>query len=90
MSESSDPTAQVEVLLPAHLHARPAGALVQVAARFSSTVEISYGEKTANARSVLAVLGLGAFAGSAVLVRARGDDASTAVREIAQILATVQ
>jgi phosphotransferase system HPr (HPr) family protein len=46
-------------------------------------VEISYGEKTANARSVLAVLGLGAFAGSAVLVRARGDDASTAVREIA-------
>jgi phosphotransferase system HPr (HPr) family protein len=90
MSENSDPTAQVEVLLPAHLHARPAGALVQVAARFSSTVEISYGEKTANARSVLAVLGLGALAGSAVLVRARGDDASTAVREIAQVLATAQ
>ena len=43
MPASSEPTARLHeamVVLPAHLHARPAGALVQAAARFSSTVEI--------------------------------------------------
>jgi phosphotransferase system HPr (HPr) family protein len=54
----------VAVVLPAHLHARPAGALVRAASRFASTVELSYGDKTVNARGILAVLGLGATAGT--------------------------
>ena len=74
------------VVLPAHLHARPAGALVQVAARFSSTVELSYGGRTANARSVLAVMGLGAVAGSMVFVRATGDDAAEALKAVIDVL----
>ena len=52
MSTSSEASAEAEVVLPAHLHARPAGALVQAAARFSSTMEITYGDKTVNARGV--------------------------------------
>ena len=42
MSASSEPTpdCMAKVVLPAHLHARPAGALVRAVARFSSTVEI--------------------------------------------------
>lgn len=96
MSESSDttvrpvPTHEVSVVLPAHLHARPAGALVQAAARFSSTVEIAYGGKSVNARSVLAVMSLGALAGATVVLRATGADADQALTALAEILATVE
>ena len=86
MSASSE----VGVVLPAHLHARPAGALVQAVAKFVSTVEISYGDKTANARGVLAVMALGAPAGATVWVRAVGDDAGEAVKALAELLATTE
>jgi phosphocarrier protein HPr len=84
------PSCEVEVVLPAHLHARPAGALVRAAAGYSSTVEILFGDKTANARGVLAVLGLGATAGATVTVRAIGDDASDAAQAVASVLRTPQ
>ncbi|MEV6932557.1 HPr family phosphocarrier protein [Dactylosporangium sp. NPDC051485] len=83
MSASSERS----VVLPEDLHARPAGALVRVAARFRSTVEVVFGEKIANARSVLAVMGLGATAGSTVLVRAAGDDAAEAMDAVVSALA---
>jgi phosphotransferase system HPr (HPr) family protein len=81
---------EVAVVLPAHLHARPAGALVRAAAAFSSTVEILFGDRSANARGVLAVLGLGATAGETVIVRAVGDDASDAAQAVASVLRTAQ
>ena len=96
MSESSDtsvrpaPTREVSVVLPAHLHARPAGALVQAAARFSSTVEIAYDGKRVNVRSVLAVMSLGALAGATVVLRGTGADADQAVMALADVLATVE
>ena len=83
-------SSEVPVVLPAHLHARPAGALVRAAAGFASTVEIVYGEKTANARGVLGVMGLGALAGETVLVRATGDDAEAAAKAVAEVLRTAQ
>lgn len=76
MPESSEET----VLLPAPLHARPAGALVRITAPFNAIVEISYGDRTANVRGVLGVLALGAPAGSTVLVRASGPDAAAALQ----------
>ncbi|MFD0598035.1 HPr family phosphocarrier protein [Catellatospora coxensis] len=76
MPESSETTiAETTVVLPAHLHARPAGQVVVTAARFTSTIEIAYGSKTANARGVLALLALGATAGETVTIRATGPDA---------------
>ncbi len=90
MSTSFEASAETEVVLPAHLHARPAGALVQAAAQFSSTMEISYGDKRVNARSVLAVMTLGALAGSTVVLRARGADADEAVKAAAEVLASAE
>ncbi|WP_426510716.1 HPr family phosphocarrier protein [Dactylosporangium sp. McL0621] len=82
MSASSERS----VVLPEDLHARPAGALVRVAARFRSTVEVIFGEKIANARSVLAVMALNATAGSTVLVRAAGEDAAEAAEAVVSVL----
>jgi phosphotransferase system HPr (HPr) family protein len=86
MSASSEAT----VVLPADLHARPAGALVRAVAGFTSTVEIAAGGKRANARSVLGVMGLNARAGTSVVVSATGADAVDAVAALAALLAAYE
>ncbi len=86
----SEPSCERAVLLPVALHARPAGQVVRAAAGFSAPVEIVFGAKTAGARGILGLLGLGAGAGATVLVRASGPDAVAAVEAIAGVLAAAQ
>jgi phosphotransferase system HPr (HPr) family protein len=86
MSASSEAT----VVLPADLHARPAGALVRAAAGFVSTVEIRFEGRQASARSVLGVMGLNARAGSSVQVHASGDDAEAAVSAVVSLLSAYE
>jgi phosphotransferase system HPr (HPr) family protein len=81
-------SSETTVVLPAHLHARPAGQVVVTAAKFTSDVEIVYGDRTANARGVLALLALGATAGETVLIRATGPDAEAAATAVATTLRT--
>ncbi|SEG76753.1 PTS hybrid protein/phosphocarrier protein [Actinacidiphila yanglinensis] len=81
---------EIPVVLPAHLHARPAGRIAQAAARFDSTLLLQYGERSANPRGVLAVMALGATAGRTVTVRAQGPDATEAAAALAEILATAE
>jgi phosphotransferase system HPr (HPr) family protein len=83
MSESCETT----LVLPAHLHARPAGELVKVAAAFQSTVEVEFNGRTANARGVLGLMSLGATAGQTVVIRATGEDAAAALDAVAATLA---
>jgi phosphocarrier protein HPr len=75
------------VTLTGDLHARPAGALAVAAARFGSVTELIAGPRTADARSVLGIMGLGATSGQQVTIRATGPDASAAVAALAGILA---
>jgi phosphotransferase system HPr (HPr) family protein len=78
---------QRTVVLPKHLHARPAGQVAQAAARNpATTIELAAGTRHANARSVLAVMALGAVSGSEVQVRVSGADAATVLTEIVDIL----
>jgi phosphotransferase system HPr (HPr) family protein len=83
------PSSERSVVLPEDLHARPAGALVRAVAGFGSTVEVLFDGKRANARSVLAIMGLNATAGSTLLVRAQGEDAEEALDAVISVLAAV-
>jgi phosphocarrier protein HPr len=83
MPENSEQT----IVLAGDLHARPAGALSVAAAKFSSSVQLSVGAKQADAKSVLAVMQLGASSGQQVTVRATGPDAQEAVTALIGILA---
>jgi phosphotransferase system HPr (HPr) family protein len=78
--------ATVQVVLAADLHARPAGQVAQVAATFESAVSLLTDSRSVDARSVLAVMGLGARAGETVTVCAEGTDAASAVAAIAEVL----
>ena len=88
MPESYEET----ITLAGDLHARPAGQLAVAAAAFSSTVQLIAGGGAggqADAKSVLAVMQLGASSGAQVTVRAVGPDAEKAVETLVGILAAV-
>ncbi len=82
MPESYDAT----ITLTGDLHARPAGALSVAAAKFDAVIELAVGENHANAKSVLAVMQLGASRGQQVTIHATGPDAQEATTAIAEIL----
>jgi len=80
---SSRPAGAVEARasLPAKvaLHARPAGLFVREAAGFGAAVTVSANGRSANAKSILEVLALGATGGTEILIAASGEDAAQAV-----------
>ena len=75
------------IILEGDLHARPAGALAVAAGRFAAVIRVSAGGHSADAKSVLGVMGLGATCGQHVTVAAEGPDAPEAVAAVAAILA---
>ena len=75
------------ITLTGDLHARPAGALAVAAAKYSAAVSLTAGTSTADAKSVLGVMGLGATSGQHITVAAEGPDAQEAVAAILAILA---
>jgi phosphotransferase system HPr (HPr) family protein len=75
------------VVLPKHLHARPAGQVAQTAGRHqATTIELVSGGRRADARSVLAVMALGAVTGGEVRVIVAGPDATTVADDIVGLL----
>ena len=74
------------ITLAGDLHARPAGALAVAAGRFASAVSVTAGGHTADAKSVLGLMGLGATSGQHITVSAAGPDAREAVATLITIL----
>lgn len=77
MSASSEST----VALPegVALHARPAATFVKTALRFQSRMTVALDGKVADAKSILAVLALGAVGGTVLRLSAEGEDAPDAL-----------
>ena len=69
------------------LHARPAANFVKTAMRFRSRVTVGVNGKTADAKSILAVLALGATGGTALRLNAEGEDAPAALDALAACVA---
>ncbi|WP_207458745.1 phosphoenolpyruvate--protein phosphotransferase [Azospirillum sp. SYSU D00513] len=75
-------TIQVTSPAPHGLHARPATALVSVAKRFRSDVTVHHNGQSANAKSMVTLLRLGASGGAPLTIAAEGDDAEQALAAI--------
>ena len=77
------------VALPADvaLHARPAAQFVKTAMGFGATVHVGNGGREADAKSLLAVLALGATAGTTLRLTADGEDADAAIAALAGCVA---
>ncbi len=68
------------------LHARPAAIFVQNAKGFQSQVTLSRQDKSANGKSILSVLSLGAEQGDQVVLKVNGDDAQFAMEKLVPLL----
>ncbi|SMF18397.1 phosphocarrier protein FPr [Azospirillum oryzae] len=89
-SASADSGETAERTVPlriAHgLHARPAAALVAAAKAHPGTVTILCRDRSANAKSVVALMGLGTVLGDRLTIRATGPGAQGVVESIAGLI----
>ena len=82
---------RLNVLDPAGLHARPAAQFVRTASRFQSEIVLDIGDRTANAKSLVGILGLTIRPGAEVSLTADGPDADAAIAAlIAELGAAVE
>ena len=72
---------------PSGLHARPAARFVQAASKFESRIVLRYGGREADAKSLIALLGLTVRPSSEIVIAAEGPDAEAAIAALAAELA---
>lgn len=67
------------------LHLRPAGILCRTAMLYKSHITLTYGDTTANAKSVLSVLGAGVKAGDELEITCEGVDEQEALEALVNL-----
>lgn len=73
----------VKITNPTGLHLRPAGNLCREAVKFKSKITFQYdGKNTANAKSVLSVLGSCVKTGDEILLICEGEDETVALEHL--------
>lgn len=77
----------MKLVLPDALHARPANLLVRAARRLGVPVFVHAGERRADAREILQVLGLRAAKGDEIELHGEGPEAADAIEALAQLIA---
>lgn len=73
---------RVVIKNPTGLHLRPAGILCKEAMKFKSLITFSFRESTANAKSVLSVLGACVKCGDEIEFTCDGDDEEEALQAL--------
>jgi len=77
------PDLRLTVIDPSGLHARPAARFVQAASRFTSRIAIRHDGREADAKSLIALLGLTIRPSSEITLTADGPDADEALSALA-------
>jgi phosphotransferase system HPr (HPr) family protein len=69
---------EIEIINKLGLHARAAAKLVSLTAQYQSSIQLGRGDRYIDAKSIMALLMLGAGKGSVLRLRVEGDDAEAA------------
>jgi phosphocarrier protein len=80
-------TATLTILNRSGFHARPAGLFVQTASRFRSIIKVVSGKQTADGKSILSLMLLGATPGTEITIEAQGEDEAEALNALADLVA---
>lgn len=78
---------EVEIINRLGLHARAAAKLVETVAAYQASIRIGRGERLVDARSIMALLMLGAGQGSRLRLQVEGSDADTALAAVMELIA---
>lgn len=81
------PEVRLVVTDPSGLHARPAARFVQAASRFASRIVIRQDGREADAKSLIAILGLAIRPSSEITLASEGPDADAAIAALEAELA---
>lgn len=68
------------------LHARPAAEFVKLASRFRADIVVRKADVEVSGKSILGVMMLAAEYGSELTIRASGEDAEEAIRQLAELI----
>jgi len=68
------------------LHARPAAMFVQTAKQFKSDITVSKDDMEVNAKSILSILTLGVNQGTAITIKADGEDEEEALHALQELV----
>ncbi|MGM0499801.1 MAG: HPr family phosphocarrier protein [Bacillota bacterium] len=68
------------------LHARPASAFVNEASNYESDVELTFGEKTVNAKSIMGLMSLGISQDSKIIINTNGEDEEAALNGLIEFV----
>ncbi len=68
------------------LHASLAAKIVQAASKYSVDINLHYHDKTVDVKSILGLMSLAIPSGENVVIEATGDQAESAIADIASIL----
>ena len=82
-------TKKVIIKNPTGLHLRPAGNLCKVAMNYKSHITFMYGENSANAKSVLSVLGACIKCGDELEFKCEGPDEVEAMNALVDAIENV-
>ncbi len=77
---------KIKIINPAGLHLRPAGELCKTAMDFQASVTFKCGKTTANAKSVLSVLGACVKYGDEIELFCDGPDENEALGELSVLI----
>ena len=77
---------KVTIKNPTGLHLRPAGILCKEAMQFQSLITFTFRESTANAKSVLSVLGACVKSGDEIEIHCEGPDEQLALKTIVKVI----
>jgi phosphotransferase system HPr (HPr) family protein len=86
MSASSELAVRVRLPENVALHARPAGAFVRLASTAAAEISVEANGRSANGKSILEVLALGASGGTELAISASGADAGEALERLAELV----
>ena len=70
------------------LHARPSALFVKTASRFRSEIRVEKDEERVNGKSIMGLMMLAAGKGSVLRVTAEGEDATTVLTELEELIRT--
>jgi phosphocarrier protein HPr len=78
---------EVKITNALGVHARTAAKIVQLASRFSCSVRLAVRGRSANARSIVAVMLLAAAVGSTITIETSGPDEKEAIDALTDLVA---
>lgn len=89
MSSATESCVETVTIQNRHgLHARPAAEFVKLATRFTCDIQVVREDLEVNGKSIMGVMMLAAEFGSSITIRAVGNDARDAVKQLCNLVSS--